>query len=70
MKRFCLETEIGPQFQYYTDLHDDEHVCSRLGQVSYSYESSLSLEFSDRHEAANIFFINVPFRSVLLPCQV
>ena len=32
---------------------------------SYSYESSLLLEISDRYEAAYILGINVPFRSVL-----
>ena len=65
-KRFCLETEIGPEFQYCDSLHDDKHEFSRLGQFSYSYESSLALEFSDRYEAAFTLCINVPFRLVLL----
>ena len=43
-----------------------KHVCSRLGQFSFSYESSLLLEISDRYEAAKIPCINVPFRWVLL----
>ena len=62
----ALETEIEPEFQYCNDLHDDKRKCSRLGQLSYSYESSLLLDISDRHAAAYILCINVPFRSVLL----
>ena len=49
--RFCLETETRREFQYCNDLHADKHECSRLGQFSYSYESSPSLEFPDRYEA-------------------
>ena len=65
-RRSCLETEMGPEFQYCKDLHDDKRERSRLGQFSYSYDSSLLLKISDRYEATYILGINVPFRSVLL----
>ena len=60
-RRFCLETEIGPEFQYCNDLHDDKRERSRLGQFSVSYKSSLLLAMSDRYEAAYILCTNVPF---------
>ena len=65
LRRFCLESEIGPEFQYCNDLHDNKRD-DQTGQISYSYESSPLLEISDRYEAAHILCINLPFRSVLL----
>ena len=53
-RRGSVLKQIGPEFQCCNDVHDDKHECSRLGQCSYSYESSLSLELSDRHEPSYV----------------
>ena len=61
-----LKQRSDLNFRTSNDLHGNKRKCSRLGQFSYSYESSLLLEISDRYAAAYILCINVPLRSVLL----
>ena len=58
-KRFCLETEMGPELQLCIGLHDDKLWCPRLGQFSCSWESIFLNESSSRFEAFCILCINV-----------
>ena len=62
-RRFCL---VGSEFQHCNDLHDDKRERSRLGRISYSYESSLLLMISNRYEAVYVLCTNVPFSSLFL----
>ena len=61
-----LKQRSDLNFNTITIFTTTKHECSKLGQFSYPYESSLLLEFSDRYEAAKILGMNAPFRFVLL----
>ena len=60
-----LKQRSDLNFNTVNDLHDDIPERAILDQFTYSYESSLFLEISERYGAAYVLCINLPFRSVL-----